>query len=255
MSKARVQITTRDLAVLGDINAWGVLSLEQIRRRHFASLAVSVSSERLGKLHDAGLILKQRVGILMHHGRPKETGSVATLTQAGLKIVQRNGDGGTSPSPRPYTLNTSELHHDLLLVDLAESLKARQPGCHVVRCERGTFSPLAGQRVPDLIATVRGIRWAVELELTTKSSTRYLQILASYRVQSDLDRVLYVVSAAATAMKIRRLLGEHRGAEASPFGSLGIFSFRSLAELLSVPTGTDSMETKTQNTDQGEKNL
>lgn len=245
MSKVRVQPTARDLAILADLASWGVLSLEQIRRRHFAGLAQSVSSERIAKLHDSGLVCKQRVGILMHHGHPKEIGSVVTLTRAGHALVHFGGHGLQSPR-WPKRLNTAELYHDLLLVEVADQLKAKQPGCHVVRSERAISSSLAGLRVPDLVVTVAGTRWAVELELTVKSSARYRQILASYQVQNDYKRVLYVVGSAATAVKIRRLLGEHLAPEASAFGSLGVFTFRSLEEFLGDQAKANSKVTNTQ---------
>lgn len=254
VSKPRVKLTARDLSVLADTANWGVLSLNQLRRRHFAGLALSVSSERITRLSDAGLISKQRVGILMHHGQPKEIGSVVTLKKVGLGILIRAGlSNPKQMHPRP--LNTAELHHDLLLVDLSEALKLREPGCRIVRGERGIYGLRIGQRVPDLIVETTHARWAVELELTAKSNTRYRQILASYQVSSDYDRVLYAVANAAIATKIRSLLGAHLKSGTSPFGRLEKFTFRPMTDLIRSPSAEKSKEpTTTTNTFLGGEN-
>lgn len=89
-----------------------------------------MSSERLTKLHEAGFILKQRVGILMHHGTAKEIGSVVKLTLKGLKVTQGfHKINSKHLQPRP--LNTAELYHDLLLFDVAQVLKQKHSGCEI----------------------------------------------------------------------------------------------------------------------------
>jgi len=243
VTKPRVKLTARDLSVLADIANWGVLSLEQVRRRHFAGLAVSVSSERITRLSDAGLISKQRVGILIHHGQPKEIGSVVTLTKVGLGILIRAGLSKPKQShPRP--LNTAELHHDLLLVELSEAIQRVESGCRIVRGERSAHGLHLGHRVPDLIVKAGSQRWAVELELTAKSSTRYRQILASYQVSSDYDRILYVVGSSSIAAKIRCILGENLVPTSSPFGRLGRFTFCPVTEFDSCHASTSLKDQK-----------
>lgn len=243
MTKPRVKLTVRDLSVLADIANWGVLSLEQVRRRHFAGLAVSVSSERITRLSDAGIISKQRVGILMHHGQPKEIGSVVTITKVGLGIINRAGLGAHGQGqPRP--LNTAELHHDLLLVDLSEAIQQVKTGCRIKRAERCTHGLHLGQRVPDLIVKTESARWAVELELTAKSSTRYRQILASYQLSGDYDRILYVVGSSSIATKIRRILGDDHAPQSSPFGQLERFTFYPVTEFIHGHASTDLKDQK-----------
>lgn len=251
MSSQRVMLTARDGAILKDLSVWGVLSLAQIRRRHFVNLAESVSSERITKLHNAGLVCKQRVGILIHHGRPKEIGTVVTLTVAGLRIVH-GSKTDCHKSLRPKPLNTSELHHDLLLVELADALRKKHPNCHMVLGESSGGHADLLRRVPDLVMSLASEHYAVELELTAKSSTRYRQILASYQVSSNFDRVLYVVGNTHIAVKIARILRDHITAT-SPFGNFGRISLEPLKEYFSEPNYTGTLEKITNNKKFGEK--
>jgi len=200
-----VRLMARDHALLKDINCFNVLSLEQIRRKHFAGLATSICSERLSKLHTAGFISKQRVGTLIHHKVAKNVGTVVTLTQKGLRVVQtRNNFAGNS---RVKILNTAELPHDLLLVEIADKLKEKHPKIIIFTGERGEIACKSQHIVPDLIAKIDGNSWAIELELTAKSSTRYRRLMLEY-LTSDFDKIIYVLGNKTIATKLARILGE-----------------------------------------------
>ncbi len=220
-----VRLMMRDHALFKDINCFNVISLEQIRRRHFAGLAPSICSERLSKLHAAGFISKQRVGTLIHHKVPKNVGTVVTLTQKGLRVVQTGTNfAGNS---RLKILNTAELPHDLLLVEIAEKLKQKHPEMIVSTGERGEIACKSQQIVPDLIAKLDGKNWAIELELTAKSSNRYRRLMLDY-LTSDYKKIFYIVGSAAIATKLRRILAEY----STTSEGMGRFEFKTLDDFL-----------------------
>lgn len=211
-----LRLMERDHAILHDLKCFHVMSLEQIRRRHFAKVCKSVCSERLTKMHKEGIVLKQRVGILMHQRHPKEVGSVVTLTSKGARILQENGKTFTKEF-YPRVLNTAELPHDLLLVELVDVLKKKLPSCEIQLGTRGRTYGGTALRVPDLTVSLTGKeQWAVELELTAKSSRRYRHILLDY-LTSDYDKVLYVVGSPAIQLKLQRILNEYKNSSQCRF--------------------------------------
>jgi len=226
----QVSVTSRDLRLLQDLAFWGVLSFSQIRQRHFAGLSLSVMSERLTKLHQAGLLRKQRVGILFHHGRPQEIGTVVVSTNRGLSILNSVGLASHIVQ-RPKPINTAQLHHELLLVDTATNLLRTDPGSKVFRGSHLVGAAKNLDRLPDLIIKNSHGMIAVELELTAKSSMRYREILASYRVSAQFHKVIYVVSEPSIARKIRGLLGSNPTTSNS-LGEVEKFSFVHLSALL-----------------------
>jgi hypothetical protein len=96
-------------------------------------------------------------------------------------------------------------------------------------------------------------RYAIELELTAKSSTRYRQILASYQVSSHYDRVLYVVGCPQIAIKIRRFLGDQIAVSATLPATVGRFTFKMLEDYFCEPKCTETLEKFTNNKYSGEK--
>jgi hypothetical protein len=220
-----VRLMMRDHALLKDINCFNVMSVEQIRRRHFTGLAPSICSERLSKLHTAGFISKQRVGTLIHHKVPKNVGTVVTLTQKGLRVVQTgNNFAGNS---RLKILNTAELPHDLLLVEIADKLKEKHPKIIIFTGERAGIACKTHHIVSDLIAKLDGKNWAIELELTAKSSTRYRKLMLEY-LTSDFDKIIYVLGTTTIETKLARILSEF----SSVSESSGRFEFKLLDEFL-----------------------
>jgi len=224
------RLTSRDLAILADLNSWGVLSCEQLRSRHFEGRALSVASERLTKLHKLEVIRKQRVGILLHHGEPRVIGIVFSLNSKGLTALRLAGCD-VEEKQRVKPLNTAQLYHDLLLVEVAGVLARRHPEAKILCGSHYLGAHKIFGQVPDLVMCVDGFATAVELELSDKSKLRYQQILANYRISKIYQKVLYVVGAVSIARKIRSLI-EYGRLQSDAFGSVEKFTFTPLSSLI-----------------------
>lgn len=230
------RLTDRDATLLLDLYDSTVLSLAQIRTRHFPSAAHSTVVNRLSCLKRAGLVCSTRVGIVIHHGLGREIGVVYRISRRGIgKLVELHPEAHFREFPVP--LNTASLVHDLVLTDTVTALKVRHPGARVVNGKLLAGTPRAASRNPDavLFATSPPERWAVELELSAKSSRRYREIVTSYRLSKDYDKVLYVVARWPIAEAIQsQILGLDvtRSRVAQPTGR---FYFAGLRELLASP--------------------
>ncbi|MBS1985461.1 MAG: replication-relaxation family protein [Bdellovibrionales bacterium] len=230
------RLTDRDAILLRDLYDSTVLSLAQIRTRHFPAAAHSTVVNRLSCLKRAGLVCSTRVGIVIHHGLSKEIGVVYRISRRGIgKLTELHPEGRFRELPLP--VNTASLVHDLVLTDTVSALKARHPGARVVNGKLLAGTPRATSRNPDavLFATSSPERWAVELELSAKSSRRYREIVTSYRLSKDYDKVLYVVARWPIAEAIQsQIMGLDvtRSRVAQPTGR---FYFAVLRELLANP--------------------
>ena len=231
------RLTGRDATLLRDLYDSTVLSLAQIRTRHFPSAAHSTVVNRLSCLKRAGLVSSTRVGIVIHHGLGREIGVVYRISRRGIgKLTELHPEAHFRELPLP--LNTASLVHDLVLTDTVTALKVRHPGARVVNGKLLSGSQRAASRNPDavLVSTAPPERWAVELELSAKSSRRYREIVTSYRLSKDYDKVLYVVARWPIAEAVQsQILGLDvtRSRVAQPTAR---FYFASLRELLANPS-------------------
>lgn len=226
-----LKIMPRDLRILADLCTWGVLSMEQIRTRHFKGLSISVSSERTSKLAQAGYLQKRKVGTVIYQRKPKEVGVVLLPTLKAIRLLSQSGYS-TEAFSRPRPLNTSQLHHELLLFDLAhliESKFSEGTGVSIFRGSHLMGALKMGEQVPDLVCKAGDQLTAVELELTAKSSQRYEQIMASYRLDSRFQKVLYVSANEHINHKILKSLGCWDAREKSMPCSFEHFEFHLLA--------------------------
>jgi hypothetical protein len=239
--RVRLVLTRRDVAVLADLARFGVLSQEQIRRRHFPDTAPGASTVR-GRLR-----LLQLAGYVRHlPGGP---------FQAGVYLATARGIAQTGLGLRPVAPADGAqpvwVWHHLTVADLADALLfyARERGTPGVRwlTERelragqpwlpreparrararvrgGGYSAPDGCLLlpaPDGQGAIgggggAGVRLAVEAELHHKADRFYEAKLAWYRehltapapgVPAPFDRARYYCATPAIAAAIERVAG------------------------------------------------
>ena len=88
------------------------------------------------------------------------------------------------------------------------------------------------------------VRVGVELELTAKSERRYREIITGYRLNRNVDRVLYLSHDQATFRKIQSQLAGY-AIKGELRSSSGMFSFLYMRRLLSRNVSPEPQESKT----------
>jgi hypothetical protein len=231
-----IMITERDAKLLTLVLQHGALSFEQVRRYCFPNASSPTIFNRLSRLKQAGLLDSVRVGTVVYHGSPKIIGVIYRATRETEKFARRWLPDETF-MPVLTRLNTSTLHHDLLLVDVIHALQIHFAACRVLNSRAVKHFGIERKRVPDAIIQDKNdsARVAVELELTTKSKERYREIILEYRISSTYSRVLYVTNSKRLADDLKTLMS-HKPVPGLPLPSTGKFYFADLNELLSDPT-------------------
>jgi DNA-binding Lrp family transcriptional regulator len=188
-----VLLTERDFGVLLGLYENVVMTYSQIARKHFASAQKPTVLNRLAKLESLKVLKRERIP-RMHLGLDDHAiGVVFQVTRDGIsRLRSRFLDREFKPQPiriHPYTL-----HHDLILVDLADALRSRFASAAIVN---GKFHESINRRErslePDLIMqfpNARGVV-AIELELSDKSERRYREIVLRYRLSEVFEKVIY----------------------------------------------------------------
>ena len=238
------RLTDRDALLLRDLYDSLVLSFTQVQARHFPGAAHSTVVNRLTRLKQAGLIWSNRVGLVIHHGIEKEIGVVYRISRRGLqKLAELHPDAHFRESPMP--INSASLVHDLLLTDTVTALKKRFPDARFVNGRLLQGNSMKTARVPDavLATTLPSERWAVELELSVKSARRYREIITSYRLSREYEKVLYVVGRRAIAETIQSQLLGFDVARSRTQQATGKFYFANLHELLASPAAIEVANT------------
>lgn len=218
-----VDLTTRDWKLLRDLYDKTVISFGQIKLWHFAGKDKSTCQNRLSKLVNADLVQKHAIGRVMFHGELLNPGVVYALTKKGLGLLQMKSANETLRS-EPVPLNTSTLIHDLKLNELMERLKEMFIGVEVIHGKL-LGEKFSRERLPDLVMKhhLSQKLVAIELELTSKSETRYRHIVVQYQVSSEFMSVLYITNQKSIRDKIVRIIS-HREVEGF-ISSTGKFYF------------------------------
>jgi hypothetical protein len=207
-----------------------------MKARHFEKVAKQTVNNRLTRLVRSGYLLRYRVGLFVHHGRPRWIGSVFQVGRLGLRFLRAR-----CPTERirdePIRLNTLTLYHDLLLAEVMGALRTRWPGRVVTHGKLFAHEGDSTGRLPDaVIESLSGTPdVAVELELTPKSDRRYVEIVNQYQHQSLFKKVLYVVETESLADRIRAHVTGVRRIPGHALPHTGRFYFATLTQLLSQP--------------------
>jgi hypothetical protein len=228
--------TPRDTSLLYDCYRNVVLSFSQIHTRHFEKIAKQTVSNRLTKLIQTGFLERHRVGLYLHHGKPKTIGTVFQIARRGIQYLRSQYP--TEPFREdPVRLNPLTLYHDVLLTEVVDALSCRFP--HAKFAHGRLWSPgrIERRRIPDAVILSQSgeADVAIELELTVKSESRYLEIVNQYQHQSTLKKVLYVVEGESMADKIRLQIVGRRMLPGEPPPDTERFYFVTLSALLRDP--------------------
>ena len=241
-----IVVTERDTRLLYDCYLHAILSIQQIRERHYPQCAKCTLLNRLTKLTHEGLLAKHRVGIVLHLGKSQNIGNVYQITTKGIKLLK-----ATYPNDpfrdEPVRLNSHSLAHDLLLTDALSALQRRFPGYKLVpSCVRKNAAE-PQEKIPDAVALDANERpiIAIELELSGKSAVRYRDIVLQYKVHSNVDAVLYIVGGRGIRDKIEFQITQQRATGGRRF-STGKFFFCTLKDLLENPMGVSISNGETQ---------
>ncbi|MCC7405021.1 MAG: replication-relaxation family protein [Bdellovibrionales bacterium] len=202
-------LTSRDIAILKDLQRYGLFTTKKLSERHFPGVAMTTVLRRLRTLERGGHI--QRIAGL-------EAGLNAwALTKASAKALL--------PQPSKAHFPRFILDHDLKLVDLRLSLEAAgishswRPE-HEIRANVAAkygLKNIAERVIPDGLMAVEigGLREAVavELELSPKNQRRYRRLFADYGTKKNLWGFWYVVQSATIGRQLMRAAREswHRG--------------------------------------------
>lgn len=228
----KIKITNRDVLLLKDIYDNSFLSFYQIHEEHFAGLAKTTVYNRLSKLAKEKLIEAINVNLFAYHRKNEVIGVIYRMTKAGVKELS-NYSLGVPVIFNNTALNLSSLYHDLLLTDVIRVIKKEMPLFAVVSSKANLGGWNKKERIPDaiLIEPREKIKWALELELTAKSETRYRDIVLSYRTSSDFEKVLYVVKDDSIQQKMGGVITGYKG-QYSKNDDTDKFTFCDLAQLL-----------------------
>jgi len=190
------------------IGRHGVVTADQAADRFFLRSGGEVGRRaayrRLSKLEAHGLLIRQATPLW---GARR----VLRLTNAGARTA------GTHLAPARVVL--TELQHSLALVDLLDRLADDHPGC-TCRTEREIRTDRTRQRIrgdrhsgrgrtPDgELVLASGESIAIELDLTSKRSRLYEQIIRAYR-KERFDKVWWYAPA-GTVERLRKLVADDR---------------------------------------------
>jgi DNA-binding Lrp family transcriptional regulator len=203
-----VMPTSRDYFVLKGLYDFKVMSFPQISRMYFEGNAKPTVVNRLSKLEGSGLISKYKVPRLLTSGSENVISVVYQITRSGIRVLQK-----WQPEfdfwPEPLSLQPFSVDHDLLLVDVLETLKKQKPGLQILLGDHFSRTPNVQGLKPDglLIMDEVSKPVALELELTAKSEKRYRELILKYRLTKDFDHVLYVTGHVQIAAKMRSIIG------------------------------------------------
>jgi hypothetical protein len=181
---------------------YGVCTADQLTGRFFTS--DSACWRRLRALEALGLILRRRTWW--------QGPQVVLTTPLGAQIA----DVDLSPA----RLNLPELEHSLALVDLSEQILRSQAGSQwlterelrrdAIRRHRqdGMEARPVRIRTPDGVLILGSKRIAVELDLTSKRTEQYEQLLRAYAADRTVQALWWFARSAAVCDRLTKLI-EH----------------------------------------------
>jgi hypothetical protein len=191
-----VQITERDIKILGWINNFRYVTAEQVMKKF--CMSQSLTYRRLKKLKDGGYLKHVR----FFRNRP----GVYLCTSDGTAV----SDSELSNYNKKIDLSTYE--HHLTVIDISLVFEKRGKWITEREIWSEAFNREEGAQpnihIPDgIIIDGEGRRTAVEVELTSKSEKRLRQIMKAHRRSRMYDDVLYIVKNTGIKEKIERLSG------------------------------------------------
>jgi hypothetical protein len=187
-----------------------MMSMEQIRRYIFTNNAWPTITNRITKLEQGELIERLKVANLIHPLRFTNVGTVLKITSLGIRTLA-NKFASKTFSEGVSDIRVQQLQHDLLLLDIVESLKTKHPKNDFVEGSRHVKGVGDQTRVPDFVMIDPESKetTAIELELTAKSERRYRHIILDYRMSKSFSKVLFVTASETIKRKIMtEVLGE-----------------------------------------------
>lgn len=229
MIQRNLRLTVRDIEVLQDICDSQFLSFYQIHEKHFPENKKPTVYNRISKLIRAKLIQATNVNLIAHHRKGELLGVVYLLTKQGLRKLQ-DFKMSDDIDLNPVSLNLASLYHDLLLTDVLRVLKRTWKVTKLVRENN--------KRIPDavLLDPRTNKKMALELELTAKSEMRYREIILDYRINAEIDSVLYVVKDLSVQKKMGGLITGFNG-HYEIGDDTDKFKFMTLAQILNSSEG------------------
>ncbi len=227
-----VHLTDRDRLILRDLHCFGFLTFRQLKEKYFEHRSKGTLSNRLSRLKFAGFISSHPIGTLPGGGTERVVGTIFRLTRRGVLVLRSALPGEWIDDPQPITIAT--LHHDACLNSLLLWCERENPEVEIL-ASTALRRKNGGSRnqVPDavILDKRKGLRIAVELELTQKSESRYREIVLNYQLSKDYDHVLYVVGNAAIESKLKQvILGGGNTSDLGP-DSFRPFSFVSFEKI------------------------
>lgn len=197
-----VLLTERDLDMMIALHDHVVLSFRQIHERFFPARTNATAMNRLKKIESQGWIERLRIPRLRVQGRTNATGVVFQLSHRGRTMLARARPEVAIFEKCPV-LNPHQLDHDLLIADIAEHFKRRFPGYQWTN-GRYLLDSDGYKKIPDAVLqrTAQDRAIAIELELNSKSSRRYKEIVATLRTSPRIEKVIYVTASHAIGRKI-----------------------------------------------------
>lgn len=227
----RIKLTTRDIQLLYGLYSNVFLSFEQIRGEYFGNCANSTVYNRLSKLIKANLIDGINVNIKSNYLLEKDVGVIYFVTTNGLTRLKEYWHREIQRIV-PAPINLNNLFHDLLLTDVIKKLK-REFNCSVINSKVLNIDSLSCEQVPDAVLFHRQnkSKWAIELELTSKSNRRYREIIANYGTSNKYSKVLYIVKDESIYKKIGGIITGH-GKQFDVRDDTGKFQFLNLKDFL-----------------------
>lgn len=200
---APLHLTDRDFTLLQYLYDYRMMSMEQIRRYVFTGNAWPTITNRITRLEQGALLERLRVASLIHPLRFTNVGTVLKITSLGIGTLA-NKFASQAFSESVPEIRVQQLQHDLLLLDIVESLKSKHPRNDFVEGSRYVKGVGDQTRVPDFVMIDPETRetTAIELELTAKSERRYRHIILDYRMSNSFSKVLFVTASETIKRKI-----------------------------------------------------
>ncbi len=237
-----VLLTDRDLNLMILLHEHVVLSFSQIHERFFTNRTFATAMNRLKRLQSQGWIERIRVPRMRLEGRKNATGVVFQLSIKGRTIINKCRPE-MDVFERCPVLNLYQLDHDLLIADIADYFKEQFQDCRWVN-GRYLGDAKGFGKIPDAVLQKPGSDKviAIELELNSKSSRRYKEIVAILKSSQRIEKVIFVTSSVAIGRKIMSEIEGFPVQNGHKFRS-DFFSFVRLSECLKVKSKSFS-ETK-----------
>lgn len=209
-----------------------VLSFSQIHERFFHNRTFATATNRLRRLESQGWIERTKVPRMRLEGRKNAAGVVFQLSAKGRSIMAKH-----RPEVEIYekcpVLNLYQLDHDLLISDIADYFKKQFPNCQWIN-GRYLVDLKGFGKIPDAILQKPNSDKviAIELELNSKSSRRYKEIVSILKSSLKIEKVIFVTSSTAIGRKIMTEIDGFPVQIGHNFKS-NFFSFVRLSECLS----------------------